>query len=272
MQPNVGRHRAGLFKPDNVYVDIKVSNTTGADNMLMRYSQQRSAPIVDNPSDYYLSLVRWKVPGGSFPILVFQVEESQLNPNRGVYTVTLETSTDIVQRSLYFYPSTSVAQQQIPSNVGDVQKQTEYYFVYEFQHFVDMVNSALFSAFDNVVGKPVGAEAPFLIFDVTTGLFGLIAQTANYSVQVDSTPASNPTDPPTYDADIKIYFNNELYNLFRGLASKAFSTLDQGRDYQILVANYGNNYWPNQNSPVLYPSDYLVVWQQYSSTTQSNTI
>jgi hypothetical protein len=252
--------------PDNVYIDIKVSNNGESNAVLMTYTQQKSEAIVDNPSEYYLSLVRWKVPGANFPILIMPIVEGQPDPNLSAYTVTLETAVDTVQRNLYYTErSFDTPPAQDPLNANPRQIVSSYYFIYEYQHVLDMVNQALYSAWFNLLGKPVGSEAPYMVYDVADGVFSLVAQLSQYGVDILATPIENPAIPPTYDADIKIFFNSKLQKLFNGLAVKYFDNTTLGRDAQILVADYKNNTWPLQNTLAFFPSPYVFIKQQYSS-------
>jgi len=262
----LNKHKNSSYTPDNVYVDIKIPNLTQTTkNVLMTFEQQKDNPIIDNPSHYYLSLVRWKVPGGNFPVLIMPIVDGQADPNLSVYTVTLETSTDTFQKNLYYYDrSFDTAPGGDPLNANPNQKVSSYYFIYEYQHLLDMVNQALYAAWDNVTGKPVGSEPPFMIFNPVTKIFSLVAQLSQYGVEINALPLTNPANPPSYDADIKIFFNVALQELFTGFAIKYFDNATLGRDAQVLVANYQNNYWPVPSVV----SDYVEVSQQFSSAAQ----
>lgn len=260
---------------DHVYVDLKISNNTDNRAILSKYDQTRTTQILDNPSNYYLSLVRWKVPGFELPLLIFPVEPNPLDPNDpnySQYSVTFETSTDIFQYHLFYISYNNPEVLVIPpTNSPPYQQATSYYFIYDYQHFLNLLNHALYMAYLNVTGKPVGALFPYMIFNPETRLFSLIAPIADYTVDITPIPAppADPTTPPTFDADIKVYFNFKLFSLFNGLPARilpensASSTL--GRDVQILIRNYGNNFFPTQNSATPYPSDFYEIKQNFAS-------
>jgi hypothetical protein len=263
---------------DNVYIDIKISNNTDARAIKAKYDQTRTTQILDNPSNYYLSLVRWKIPGFELPLLIFPVEPNPLNPddlNYSQYSVTLETSTDIYQFHLFYMsyndPNVLVPP---PTNSSPYQSNSQYYFIYDYQHMLNIVNYGLLMAFENVTGKPVGAEFPYLIYNPETKLFSLIAQFTNYMVDLAPSPAppAQPTTQPTFDADIKVYMNFKLYSLFNGLPSRTVAENSaestQGRDVQILIHPYGNNYFPDP----FVSSDYLRIEQNFSSISYWNPV
>lgn len=254
-------HSAATEKPtdDDVYIDILIKNDTGARSIIAKYEQTRSQQIVANPSNYYLSLVRWKVPGFELPLLIFPIEPDQPDILQSVYSVTLETSTDIYQYPLH-YVSYNIPPN--PPTVANPDPTSSFYFVYNYQQLLDILNHALQVAHDNVTGKPVGSEPPYVIYDPTVKLFSLIAQQSQYSVDISPTPVppALPTTPPTFDAGIKVYFDFQLYALFNGMPSRtvaegsAESTF--GRDVQILIADYQNN---------TYNVDYFQIQQTLPS-------
>ncbi len=229
---------------DNIYIDIKVANTGESRGLPMRFKQRKTEPFLDNPSNYYLSLVRWNVPAFSMPLHIMPIQNNQSDSNLSQYSITLETSTDIEQTFLFY---TSRNAEPTPLNAIPTQKFTEYYWIFTYQHMVDMINQAILVAFDNVSGKPAGAIAPFLIYDEEAKIFSIIAQLSQYGVTINPTPIppASPTTQPTYDADIKIWMNYKLFELFNGFPSN-FPTepiAPDGRDVQILVQDYKNNTW-----------------------------
>ncbi len=251
--------------PDNVYVDVKVSNDGSERFVLAKYSQQKSEAILDDPSQYYLALVRWRVPGSFFPLLIMPIQDNQPNHYLSQYSVTFETSTDVHQQYLYYY-SQSPSPDPVPTDAIPEQKVNSFYFVYDYQHVVSMVNHALNSAFLNVTGKPALAAIPFMVYHEDTGRFGIVANLVDYGVDIQPTPIGNPTTDPTYSASIKIFFNEQLFNLFSGIPSKFFNNSTLGRDAQILIQNYGENSFPIQNTMVPWPSGLVITEQNYNST------
>ena len=245
---------------DNIYIDIKVGNNSGNRGTIAKFEQTRADQLVANPSNYYLSLVRWKVPGFNLPILIFPIEPNQNDVNRSDYTVTFETSTNIFQYHLYYVSYNSPSN--IPINAVPTQEPSDYYFVYDYQQLLNILNHGLQMAHDNVTGKPVGSEPPYMLYDPETKLFSYIAQQSQYGVDIVPNPAppGNPTDPPTFDADIKVYFNFKLFALFNGLPSRIITENSpdstQGRDVQILAFSEPDN---------TYNVNYYIMKQTLSS-------
>lgn len=245
---------------DNIYIDIRVGNSSGNRTIVAKYEQTRVDQLVANPSNYYLSMVRWKVPGFNLPILIFPIEPNQSDANRSDYTVTFETSTNIFQYHLYYvsYNAPSF----IPLNAIPTQQPSDYYFIYDYQQFINILNHGLTMAHDNVTGKPVGSVPPYILYDPVNKLFSYVAQQSQYGVDITPIPAppGNPTDPPSFDADIKVYFNYKLFSLFNGLPARIIpeGSVDAtfGRDVQILTFDTLNN---------TYNIDYFIMEQTLSS-------
>ena len=72
-----------MSQPAHIYYDLDVVNsiqpslTTSQSSQPNRltFTEVRSSPILDNPSDYYLSIVRFSLDtAGSMPLFVPQIE------------------------------------------------------------------------------------------------------------------------------------------------------------------------------------------------------
>lgn len=247
----ITNHNRNMPTEDNVYIDVKVINDTDQRTVRAQFNQTKTRQIIDNPSNYYLTLARWKVPAFEFPLLIFPVQNGQSNPNLSDYSITLETSTDIFQTFLFYVAYDSSAE--VPTTAIPKQAPTNYYFVYDYQQMIDIINTAFTIAFENVTGKPGGSTIPpIMIFNPETRLFGIQAEETFFSVDTNPTPLppAFPTTQPSFDADIKIYFNFKLYSLFNGLNARFTDPngpeATDGRDVQIVVKDFGYNNINNQ--------------------------
>lgn len=227
---------------DNVYIDIKVANIGEDKKVPMRFTQMKSEAFLDNPSNYYLSLIRWSVPAFSLPLHIMPIQNNQPDINLSQYSITLETSSDIRQEFLFFTPRTDAKP---PSTAIPTQRFSEYYWIESYQHMLDMVNQALALAFSKLTGKPIDSSIPFMIYDTAEKLFSIVAQLSQYGVSINPLPVppANPSSQPSYDAGIKIWMNYKLYTLFNGMPSYFPQSAIQGdgRDNQLLIQDYHNN-------------------------------
>lgn len=243
------------YKPtaDHVYVDVKLGNTGSERGVPIVYNQQRLEPILDNPSNYYLSLIRWKIPAFALPILIFPIADPDASSYLSSYSITLVYNNIPYQEQLFYT-------NQNGSSLEPPLTSEKFYFVYYEEHFMTMVNSALQRAFDSIPGVPVGATAPELIFEAESRLFSLIAQQANYEVDVEPIPPSQPT----FNATIRIYFSYGLYQLFNGLpfrtVAEALPEASNGRDVQLIVQTFENNTLPGSLLSMVQNFQSLSIW------------
>jgi uncharacterized protein YcfL len=262
--------------PDHIYYDLTArsyaSNVTDT-SVPIRLSDTRSNPIINDISMYEMSIVRFQVDtfSESLPVLLFQTERFSVDPNIGIYTVTLEYNdgagglTSSSAENLIWSPQ--LKDEQVPSspvsNPSGIQSFTPYYYVYNFQYFINLINEALTRAMDKLKAlvAPVlnTVEEPWLVWnDNQTAT--LYARESHFdSDVVDPTPKVN------------IYFNRALYSILSSLPSVKFGlNSPDNKYYQILVKRY------NGAKVVTLPNfgiDKLIeVPQEYPTTDQFTPI
>ena len=260
---------------DHFYYNTIINNST--DNVVPAiYKDVRSDAILQNPEDYTLSIVRFSLSSGVLPIFNFKpLPGSKTTGNQdlnlGKYSVTLSYNGVDVQQYLTFIlnrlnpnaPQTNKDNvnwnYNNPPNLSDWltinSSNYNYYQVFDYQNFLDMINAALFTAYmkvdPNSPPKLAGAPAPFMQLNHTTGLISLMVhRTFNVGY------AGSPT--------IEISMNNDLYMFFNN-----FSTIytkqsgSSGKDYIFRIRDFGNNLVVQQEE-----TNYFIPW--YSYTTYQN--
>ncbi len=139
----------------HVYVDINLpqigrSPASNEGSKLAIYESTNTSAILANSEDYHLIIERWSIPGFLLPSYIFP------NPTEDQLSVQLRYNGEIVEEDVIFTSLSSLS----PSS-------EEYYYVYDFQHLIDMINTALKTAHTNLTTKPVGSLPPFLTYDET---------------------------------------------------------------------------------------------------------
>jgi len=220
------RKLSAYANDDNIYYNIYISNK--GDQAIPAFSQVRKdQAIIDNPTHYYLSVVRFDLPGQAIPIFIF---------NANTYYVTLVDTLGIDHTTTLILQPNAIVIQPI---VGSV---------YQYQQMLDMINVALQTSFTACgVNVPVGmTDAPYMTFERTTGFFSLWTQ--------------QEYDPAIGGANtVQIWFNSKLYYLFDN-----FLTIFAGegnanfKDYQFKIENYFNNV------PAA-PANYYQFEQEFNS-------
>jgi hypothetical protein len=219
------------------------------------YQEQLSQPIVYNPEDYYLAVVRFSIPGEEIPIFIADIQPyPNTNVNNTIYSVTLEyNGTFSPQTFVQFITTTPNASPGLPlSPTHPNASRTFYYYVYFYTDFINMINNALATAFAALPTKPAGSPvAPYLIYDSNTERISLIVQDAFYD-QALSLP-------------ITIYLNSALYKYLDAIPIIYLSNNSPiGQDVYFNVQNNHNNWYfdPALGPPTGVPT-LLQMEQEY---------
>src|ERR1700678_3135652 len=174
------------------------------------YQQQLTQPIVYNPKNYFLAIVRFSVPGRIIPIFVADIlPYPNTDLNKTIYSFTLVYGGYTVRQYIEYISTTPTGFPPLPITPTHPRvDRTQYYYVYTYTIFIEMMNNALLAAFNALPTKPptVGSNppaAPYFVFDPITYRITLWAQQAYYD-QALSTP-------------INIYCNNEMFQFLDGI-------------------------------------------------------
>jgi len=191
---------------DMVYYNVNIFNKDEVEGKQCIFSENRVTPVLQNPSDYKFSCVRFQLPSINIPILFFR--------DRDLF-IKLQYDGAEVQQDLIYIPNSATA---------DIYQGRQP--VYDYQEIVNSLNIA-FQTAKTALGvlKPATLvfERPIMTYDATTQLFSLLAEVAGYDSAL-----------PSY---IKIFFSSQLFTLFCNL-------LDFYSDInftQIIIQNQYNN-------------------------------
>ncbi len=183
--------------PDNIYLNCVIDHdeatynfgtlaATGPTCYLTKdnpasaeYNATKDQIIVQNASDYYLSVIRMTIPLNLCPIAIMQVVPNQISiglndPNLTPYIIGISYLGVTYSVNLLYvsnqlgYPA--------PTQNQTLQVITPYYYVFSYTQIVDMINVGLNSAYVNsgLAALLVGYIAPHFILDPVTNLLSLI--------------------------------------------------------------------------------------------------
>lgn len=224
-------------EPDHTYIDVSVINND-PDGTLERqkltFTESRTIPFVKNPSEYYLSIIRFALQSSSLPIFIPQIMLNQPDPNKTIYSITLQYKNFVFQKYIIYEPQDKSAPVPLPFVVSQ-DMSSKYYYVYSYQHFIKLINEAFRLAFvglDALVtaGGDIlpSLNIPYIDYDPNSKLANVIADKAGYDEAL-----ANP---------IKIWFNSPLFHLFATLHAEYYGiSATQGRNYQISIYNTKSN-------------------------------
>ncbi len=226
---------------DIIYFNADVYNP-GPDFMECVFDQTLSTSILDNPSDYYVSLIRFNIPGSNVSVFNF-------NTTTNYYTVTLSYNGSDYRTALIYIPDNTQGENT----------------VYSYQRFLDMANVALSSSFTALKLANPGAPAinpPVMIYDAVTQLISILTPTTGY-IGIGATT---------------IFFNENLNAFFESFMA-VFNGIGStnGKDVQITVEDTGNNTLyvqaPGANANgVFYSTSKLPATTYYKMTQEFSTL
>lgn len=186
------------LRPVHEYYDLDIINNSNNFNQIPAVlKESRLNPFLDDPSLYFMSIVRFECDTTNLPAFVpimqrgsitntiygFKIYSGALPPTTGDYTYLTYTPQDTTAS----IPSASQAQ-----NPSD-----PYYNVRDYQYFLDIINSQIATAW--------GATPPFFRIDPATLNISLFISTADVG------------------ANKYLILNPALYNLLQLPATKIYS-------------------------------------------------
>ena len=155
----------------HIYYNVRI-NANEQTRKHATFSVNRTQPLLDNPSDYEMAVIRFALPLTSVPLIVFR---------DNYYKVSLTYGSSVYTETVTWVPN---------GNVYDDK------YIYIVNDFIDLINTSLSDAFTSLKADypaVTSTVAPFMSFSSISNLITLNC-------------------PESYLADnIKIYANEGLY-------------------------------------------------------------
>ncbi len=161
---------------DHVYYNISIFPDRTYNNpqeFPASFIEVRSDAIIDKPEQYHMSVIRFSVPGEAIPIFIYpHIKNSQTGiytVNNMAYSVTLSTGGNDYQTFITYVANTTEFNS----------TQVQYYYIYSYQAFINMINTAFatsFAALKTANPGVAATRAPYLIFNPATEIISLIFQ------------------------------------------------------------------------------------------------
>lgn len=247
---------------EHIFYNVSLINPVDSHTPLPAvFNETRTTPILDNCSNYTMSVIRFSIPSTLVPLIQIRPlgYPASSDVNKTIFSVSLGYNGSVTaQQYLEWIPQTSTAPsvKSFTALQPGPQVNDPYYFDFSYQNFVDMINVALKAAYAAGLSFLPGSmtAAPYMIYDPSTEIFSLIGQQA-------MSHSSDPTDV----LNVVIYFNTPLYAHFPGFQTyiRGFN-LSNGRDNQILIKNNLNNSPSTQTgmNPNI-PSGYYEIQSEF---------
>ncbi len=209
--------------PYHIYYDLQIQNndTSGINESIpVRFEETRNSTILANPSQYFLSIVRFFVDTPVLPLIVPQVETNPaLNPMSDpaltIYDFCIVPTDGSVPTPVIghvYYQSTDTTL--TPPAVNKNSISDPYYYTYQYQDFIDMINNSIAQYVR--INYPT-IPPPFLAIDSITNLLRW------YLPQNNANPWTYGPAVPTKKT-YEIYVNSPFFAL---LSSFQFQYVNQ---------------------------------------------
>jgi len=231
----VNRDLLQSSEPDHVYVDISVINNGSALPIHLKYSDTRDRPIIQDPSEYYMTVARFRIDTQSgLPLFIPQIQTGQNNVNLTVYSFSMTYENVVVQAFVSFVPQDKTA---LTPNAPTIQQDfsSGYYYLYNYGWFVDLLNATLATCFTNfaaaltaasIAGFTVPTNIPFFMYDPTS---------LELVLNADKNYFDKALETPCY-----IYANASMKSLLSAFNYEinGFGGTANGLDYKFDIENY----------------------------------
>ena len=277
----------------HVYYDLQITNIANVrvpDNLIqLTFDEQRISNIVDKADDYDLSVVRFQCDTFSLPVFSATIRQNS-DLNSMVQELWLIYTVGAAQQiagatNLIWEPAdeTITPPSQPSSTPGGFQVDSPYYYCYDYDHVLKIVNKALKEAMDRLKADAVANPnlypndfdvvlAPFMCWNESTNTATLYSR-ADY-FDTSNPPSSIPNNPPIHL--IEIYFLPTLYSLFSSFPVKKKYITDQYGNslkppnfppyYQIMVDLF-HGVKTNQK-PTETTEEFIATPQEYSTISE----
>ena len=242
------------------------------------FQDTRITPVVKDTSKYVVSVDNFTINGGSKNLPLF-IPQIVVGPdiNLTIYSVTFGcrasagtgtgtgggtgTGTGVFIQAtipITWIPENQAEFTTIPNTASPRQAETDYYYCYTYDHWVNLVNNALAAAWRDVKKKAtdlsltMGTVCPYLTFNQNTGLFSL-HQDAQTSWLPFGTAARGDTEVSAGSAGVSdamapyIPFGRSTA---AGYSQGEYSYVGWNTNLDLLIANLDTIYFGGNSTPI----------------------
>jgi len=208
-----------LIKNNNVG---SVSSNFSAPAVPVVFQETRSNPYINPANEYYMSVVSFEIDTQAVPIFICDAIPGSLNLTDTPYAVTVQAGNSAIPASTFVvWNPEDTTTTPPPTPVPNDYDNYPYYYSYTFQHFIQLVNNAIFLACQAVGGV---THTPFISFN--NNKISLVANVAEFS---------SVGTPPAFT----LYFNSTLFNLFSSLtAQNVYDPLNLEANHKMIFYAY----------------------------------
>ena len=261
---------------DHFYYNISLPHSAadGYNSTQATYSVETVQAVLDKPKDWYVSVVRFSIPGQSIPMTIFPTGDPSV---RLKFSFTNKVSDTIHTELVQYIPNSDLND---PTN-------PRYYWIYNYENLIGMFNNTLQTLTNDVNGGAPGTIpwSPFFRYDPVSQLISLYYPTQFVWTGEDPSFADiiigcNIPVYTQYCVGFSIYQHNRdqtagdnIYFITRQGPSDINSvTLPNGDEGYIQTQSFVSmQYWNILKSVVFGTSSMPVMYEQIPSQTSQET-
>lgn len=253
-------------------VNNSVRTDLSTDDPTVYFQDTRITPIVKDTSKYVVSVDNFTINGGgkNLPVFIPQIVVGS-DINLTIYSVTFgcacsastgtgTAATTYIQATIpiTWIPELQASFTTIPNTATPRQAETNYYYCYTYDHWTNLVNNALTTAWRDVkqkasaLGLTMGTLCPYLSFNETTGLFSI-----NQDAQTSWVPFGTPPLAAGAVSSASQGVSDPLapYLPFgrstsTGYSQSEYSLVGWNTNMDLLIANLDTIYFGGTSTPV----------------------
>ena len=215
--------------PTHIYVDIDATNDDTNPSSRppnLNFEVTRNHPFLDgNAGNYYVTISRFNIQTAStLPVFIPAIESNQNDVNKTVYKISIVSTVGTVIKTMSINYVPSNLNTPVPTSPVTTQDYTSrYYYVNQYQDFINMINNTLKSLWEQQgLSGPITQAAPFIEFDPE-----------KYTCILN-------VERMSFKNDFYLYFNTRLMQLFTGLPA-IFERYEGDLNYKINIPINSNN-------------------------------
>ena len=224
-------NQVNSVKPAFNYYSFKNTNTSSV-YQPASYNLAKTVPILRESSKYIMTVAKLTISSNSIPRMYSYIQSYDVgntNPNVTIWNIALSYNGKFVNSPIIHVPQ---GDYQVPSNLSPLNRYQDltpqfqqYYKIDSIQHFVDMMNTALGTAFTElqafVAPALAGTTAPQFVFNRDTGFIDLVADYTFYN--------------PTVTTPVLVYMDPNLKSIMRNY--NYYEDTQLGGYFQFIMRN-----------------------------------
>jgi hypothetical protein len=245
-------------------INNTVSTAQSSDDPRVYFQDTRITPLIKDTSKYVVSVDNFTINGGqkNLPIFIPQIAVGT-DINKTIYTITWSWTNGGSTRIQATVPITWIPENQaqftvIPTTATPGQLETNYYYLYNYDHWVNLMNNALTTAWRDVKyfvtvasGATFGTTCPYFTYSPNTGLFSLHqdAQSAWLPLGTAARGNSAVTSASQGVSDALAPYIPFGPSTAAGYATNEFSFTGWNTNLDLLLSNMDTVYFGGTSTP-----------------------